>query len=655
MKPLWMTLIGISIWLLLEMQPPWMIHKFYLWGILSRQENGVGLMHALLPVAISFVLAMITYRYVRDYRHTAPSAHTSPIARWLVRRVHALRLTLNRLWETRTSVWTVSVVFLVLGVPVSIYAGFAALQHAAFSTYAWDAGIFEQAIFLLSRGELPASTVRQITNLFFDHQNMALVIMAPLYWISNGWNGYLLQLSSVVLVLILPVIVLWRAGVTITRTLLHDAPIRTKRTIEAMVLLLVSMIFVLHPGTMGAVRFSFHAIYLAIPCMAVLLWIAARLVVRKTPAPLFIETIIALCMATIWVFCKEDQWIFVLSFFVQLCVGIPLLRALFRRYSPAYREALEQQTALASNKLWLTISTALLALAGIVYPILHTTVVVEEYQFPSHSYTFLIEEKIENTTNHLAKARLWAAVQELQLFDHQQNISYQQFLSFNAIGLAALPLNVLGWHAERLIIGVPRIISLFHYGVAEPLHASAGMIVIFSFFVLKRASVRTLRNATIAFGMFLWMGMATFTGSTPVGSLFFDLELLQTYQRTQPLREMMHVAHDRIGPTDSVLADETLLPHIAARPKVALFRRLLITGPEVLDPASSIYDFPFDVIDEGDYEWWILRLDDHTLLRSNIGVFTYLKGHDYEIVFQNESGAILHNPNCSMDDQTDCQ
>src|SRR5262245_30418803 len=70
-------------------------------------------------------------------------------------------------------VWVV--VFFVLG----------RLRHDRFGTFGFDLGIYDQGIWLLSRGRDPFVTVRGI-ELFGHHVNVALLLFAPLYRLGAG-------------------------------------------------------------------------------------------------------------------------------------------------------------------------------------------------------------------------------------------------------------------------------------------------------------------------------------------------------------------------------------------------------------------------------------------------------------------------------------
>ncbi|MBI5405292.1 MAG: DUF2079 domain-containing protein [Candidatus Kerfeldbacteria bacterium] len=63
------------------------------------------------------------------------------------------------------------------------YIAFVAWNHGRYETHAFDLGIFTQAVWHLGRFELPASTVRDVANLFGDHFHPIIALFAPWTWI----------------------------------------------------------------------------------------------------------------------------------------------------------------------------------------------------------------------------------------------------------------------------------------------------------------------------------------------------------------------------------------------------------------------------------------------------------------------------------------
>ena len=80
---------------------------------------------------------------------------------------------------------------------IVLYSMLVLRRYDAFNYYAFDLGIFDQGIWLLSRVEEPFITLRGL-NLFGDHSSYITVLLVPLYWI---WGDVrLLLVVTVVLI-----------------------------------------------------------------------------------------------------------------------------------------------------------------------------------------------------------------------------------------------------------------------------------------------------------------------------------------------------------------------------------------------------------------------------------------------------------------------
>jgi uncharacterized membrane protein len=83
----------------------------------------------------------------------------------------------------RSERWTLAVVVAFFGV---IYALYGLFRHWNFGSSAFDLGIFDQAVWHLSRFEVPASSIRGLSNIFGDHFFPIIALFVPLYWINPG-------------------------------------------------------------------------------------------------------------------------------------------------------------------------------------------------------------------------------------------------------------------------------------------------------------------------------------------------------------------------------------------------------------------------------------------------------------------------------------
>src|ERR1041384_8823618 len=78
-------------------------------------------------------------------------------------------------WLLAVAVATWAVTFFVL----------AAMRHRHFGPCGFDLGIYDQGVWLLSHGKDPFVTIRGL-EFFGHHMNVALLLLAPGYWLGGG-------------------------------------------------------------------------------------------------------------------------------------------------------------------------------------------------------------------------------------------------------------------------------------------------------------------------------------------------------------------------------------------------------------------------------------------------------------------------------------
>ena len=165
-------------------------------------------------------------------------------------------------------------------------------RHWHFSSNADDLGIFDQAVWLLSRFEVPASTIGGHANIFGDHFHPILVSLVPLYWIAPAPETLIVVQSILLAVSAIPVCLL-------LRTRLPNGPA-----------LALTATYLFFWGMQCTAWFDFHEIAFApllIACALLgmerrrwtLFWIAcAILMLVKEEMPLFVATLGVYMMAT---------------------------------------------------------------------------------------------------------------------------------------------------------------------------------------------------------------------------------------------------------------------------------------------------------------------------------------------------------------------
>jgi len=147
-------------------------------------------------------------------------------------------------------------------------------RHQRFGSYAYDLGIYDQALWLISNGIHPYVTVREL-HILGDHFTPILYLLAPIYWLENG-TEFLLIFQTIALASgALPLYLLASRGAE-------------SRSIG----LLAGITYLAYPALRGVNLFDFHPIALATPCVLFALDFAER---RKAIPFSITSVILAMC------------------------------------------------------------------------------------------------------------------------------------------------------------------------------------------------------------------------------------------------------------------------------------------------------------------------------------------------------------------------
>ena len=90
------------------------------------------------------------------------------------------------------------------------YTLYGLVRHWHFGSSAFDLGIFDQAVWHLSRFEAPASTINGFNNVFGDHFFPIIALWAPLYWIAPAAETLVLSQALLFAASIVPVFLFLR-------------------------------------------------------------------------------------------------------------------------------------------------------------------------------------------------------------------------------------------------------------------------------------------------------------------------------------------------------------------------------------------------------------------------------------------------------------
>ena len=119
---------------------------------------------------------------------------------------------------TRPQIWTTAAL---AAACASSYALTAVFRHRHFDSSV-DLGIFDQAVWHLSRFEAPYSSIRGFANLFGDHFHPIIVLFAPLYWLAPAADTLLVAQAVLFGASVIPVLLFirrrlpWGASVALT-------------------------------------------------------------------------------------------------------------------------------------------------------------------------------------------------------------------------------------------------------------------------------------------------------------------------------------------------------------------------------------------------------------------------------------------------------
>lgn len=96
----------------------------------------------------------------------------------------------------------------ILSVAYSLYGLF---RHWRFGSSGFDLGIFDQAVWHLSRFETPASTISGFSNILGDHFYPIIALFAPLYWVAPAPETLLVAQAVLLSASIVPAFLFLRA------------------------------------------------------------------------------------------------------------------------------------------------------------------------------------------------------------------------------------------------------------------------------------------------------------------------------------------------------------------------------------------------------------------------------------------------------------
>ncbi len=148
-----------------------------------------------------------------------------------------------------------AMLLLTAGIAAFLFLG-SSLRHGMFLSSAWDMGIFDQALYLISQGQVPFSSYMGF-HVLGDHAALILYPLALLYKIHPDVH-WLLATQAIALA----------SGVIPTWQLARQAALSVSQSKWAV------LTYVLYPVVLGANQFDFHPEVFAVPALLWAIWAA---------------------------------------------------------------------------------------------------------------------------------------------------------------------------------------------------------------------------------------------------------------------------------------------------------------------------------------------------------------------------------------------
>jgi uncharacterized membrane protein len=138
-----------------------------------------------------------------------------------------------------------------------VYSSLSILRHRHFTSSAYDLGIFDQAIWQYSRFHAPYTSIRSnllTENLLGDHFHPILILLAPLYWLTNSVEALLAAQAALFAIAIVPIFLF------------------TEKRLGKVAGYLFALSYSIFWGIQKAVEFDFHEVAFAVPLIALLIY-----------------------------------------------------------------------------------------------------------------------------------------------------------------------------------------------------------------------------------------------------------------------------------------------------------------------------------------------------------------------------------------------
>lgn len=471
----------------------------------------------------------------------------------------------SRRWSVQPRrVWPY--VWIVTGLVALLYASYALWLHGHYGTHGHDLGIYDQAVWHLSRLEAPITTVRfgPIINLFGDHFDPMLYLLAPVYALVRS-PALLLIAQALLFSAVVPLLFL-------LGTRWHIPPIPA---------VLIAACFALNPGIFLAVNFDFHD-YAFVPVLFVSAMLAATakrwwwywativgLLLTKEPLGIYV-TLIGLMLLLRAIPFRRDQRPLILQALVTMVVGIGAFFVITRVVIPTFSPDQgfvywRQYSAVGATPIKL---------------------VANMFLHPIHTFGVLIDNPIKVTTmKYLLATAGFVPLLNWTAWPLLIAAFGERFWS------SGLGLWMMQFHYALVLVGIMSITSLDTLRILERRWrgVSAGaaivMIVMIGWVYTKIQPTRLLTDPVVA--------------ARPIAVW------------NQALRS--------IPPHAAVAAQDAFVPHLTDRAKIYQFPNIRDAEWIVLDPGAP--SWPLTSPEVTDWQTR-LRQDPNWILRQSVNTLT---------------------------------
>jgi uncharacterized membrane protein len=450
------------------------------------------------------------------------------------------------------------------------YAILSYFFHSSFGQAVFDFGIFDQLLFMLSHDSYPpASSTRQIENLFYDHQHFSLYLLSPLYWLFRGLNGYLLTCITPFFLITAPSIILHFTYKNIQKLIKVDFPI-----VAASISSICAIYLSSHPYTQSAISFSFHEKYILPVFITSLLYFFIKyLQTRKLR-----DIILMQICAFLWIGTKEDQGVFLVGFIIQLFII---------------------NTFILKQKFLKDIKLVIFSLFNIIFVPSYLYYILKIYKVDSFiQYGSLFTNVTKSLQELASNGNIALFMKNTGLFDDVVIYLVQNYLVFDSIGSVFNTIPIFGNYAQRIFSdGYSLKNPVFHYGVDVPLYSLIGLIFMFAFITKFNFFKKTNVRAFILFPILI--GILGFPFVSGWNNVFYlaskPTYLYEKYVSTQAVRRDLYDLKAKVGIDDSIIVSDYYATHFTAREKVNIY-------PDPLNLPNTIKS----KLNYDEYKYWLI-------------------------------------------------